>query len=133
MTPIKVRYGLTHLAPVKEGDLWFIEGKINPEDKKPTDAKVPDPSKPNGGEKKDGEEDDKIVRLEQGSQAVQQGVARSRNLLRDGGVQAKLKEDGRLKGEVEEEQRQLEAELPSLKDDVGVAVELRTTPWSARC
>ncbi|ATL87558.1 hypothetical protein SMALA_7341 [Streptomyces malaysiensis subsp. malaysiensis] len=40
LTGIRGRYGLTSLRPVQEGDIWAVHGSINPEDKKPSDAKA---------------------------------------------------------------------------------------------
>jgi hypothetical protein len=40
LTAIKVRYGLKSLDVVSVGTDWWIEGKINPEEKRKTEAKV---------------------------------------------------------------------------------------------
>jgi hypothetical protein len=125
LTPIRLRYGLTELVPVKEGDTWFIEGAINPRDKKSTGAKVPDPSKPGGdGKEEDGDDSNKGALLERRVESVQQGIAGAKEQLKDSEVQKALKTNGRLKGEIEEELRQLDSEFPAIKNDAGTAVEL---------
>ena len=75
--------------PVKDGDIWSIEGAINPEDKKPTDAKVPDPSKPAPRQAKRttaSEAAAVVAELAESSQALQQSFARSRSLFKDADV-----------------------------------------------
>jgi hypothetical protein len=41
--PIRLRYGMTKLVPVREGDRWAVDGEVNPRRKKTTD-KEPDPA-----------------------------------------------------------------------------------------
>ena len=44
--PIRMRYGMTSLFPVRDGDGWAVEGTVNPKDKKKLDAKAgEEPSK----------------------------------------------------------------------------------------
>ena len=122
LTPIRLRYGLTRLAPVLEGDTWYVEGAINPTDKKSTGAKGKDGE---GDDKKpEGDDGDKASQLEPKAKRVEQGVGASRDQLKDGEVQKALKDNGRLKGELEEEVRQVDADLKDVRKDIPSAIEL---------